>query len=235
MNLRTLTELLAERLLIDIPPVGLAWLAAPPAGVVVLGKVAPSFCALWRMGERGVFFTTATHHVECLIGAYLAGFPLTAGQLDEAHALLDDTCRSEALPPDDLGRLTRAAPHTGGILYGPLWEMPAPPDVAVVWATLPQAAVLQELAGPLAWPGNAQGAVFGRPACGVVGAAQQLQRMALHEGCVGMRLYTELPRELCPVALPASLLGRLETNLATLTDGEQRIRTYLDRMRGARA
>lgn len=233
MDNQTLTELLAGRLLIDIPPVGLRWLEAAPAGVTVLGKTPPSFCALWRLGERATFYAPAAEHKECLIGAHMAGFTLDADEMDEAYAMMADMCATEQVPSDNLGVLTRAPKQAAGILYGPLWTYPGTPDALVVWATLAQAGVLQELLGPLAWPGNPQGVTFGRPACGVVGAAMTAQKPALHEGCVGMRLYTQLPRELCPIGLPGELLGPLGDRLLALTDGPARIEAYLEKMRAA--
>ena len=51
-----LTELLADRLDIQLPPVGLAFVREHPSNVPQLVKEAPSFCTLWRWAEERVFY-----------------------------------------------------------------------------------------------------------------------------------------------------------------------------------
>lgn len=65
MGYTELTELLLEKLAIELPPVALAFVPERPAEVPVMGKPSPSFCTFWRWGERSVFYAAADQHLEC--------------------------------------------------------------------------------------------------------------------------------------------------------------------------
>ena len=231
MGLMEVTELLQEKLLLELPPVGLAYVQEPPADVLVMGKEPPSFCTLWRWGETAVFYAAADQHLGCLVGGMVAGFPLSEAQWGEVHQLLEEMCSAEDMPPDDLEQVPKITQPGRGIVYGPLWRFPLQPDLALLWMTPVQAAVLQEVGGPVLWRGNPQGAVFARPACSVLAIAMSSERSALSLGCVGMRTYTKVPPEICLLAVPASALVQLEGDLRRIQDPEARMQAYYDKLK----
>jgi uncharacterized protein (DUF169 family) len=239
--LMNLTQLLQEKLLLDLPPVGLAFVDGPPDGVMEMGKEPPSFCTLWRWGETAVFYAGREHHLGCLVGGMVSGVPLGPGQLDEVWQLMEEMCRAEdpsagsgqAVPSDEPERVPRVQRPWRGIVYGPLWRFPLEPDLALLWLTIVQAGVLQDVAGRVLWRGNPEGANFTRPACSVLPIAMERERPALSLGCVGMRAYTQLPPELCLLAVPGPALSRLEHQLQEIEDPEARIQAYLDKLRAA--
>jgi uncharacterized protein (DUF169 family) len=58
------------------PPVAVAFVGAPPAGIAHTTKAAPSTCSFWRHAEQRVFYAAAPQHFNCEIGALVMGFDL---------------------------------------------------------------------------------------------------------------------------------------------------------------
>lgn len=233
-----LTELLQEKLQIELPPVALSWVTERPASVPQTGKESPSFCSFWRWGEQHVFYAAAEQSIGCPLGGLVAGFPLPEERADEAHELMAEFCEAEGDAPMDDAALRReleqtpkVASNAAGIVAGPLWEVPLPPDVVLVWGTIIQAAVLQEVSGPLMWKNNPQGAVFTRPSCSVLPIAMLHGKTAMSLGCIGMRAYTQIPNNLYLLAIPGGGLEQLEQDLQKIEDPAGRMAFYEEKLR----
>ncbi len=231
MNSLRLTELLADRLGIEIPPVSMTFVDSEPQDVPPLYKDPPSFCSLWRIGEIRPVYVPGDQHSGCGIGGVVSGFLSAEGREIELAALLEEMC--EASAGDDAQEIERTARFTDageGVVYSPLWKAPLAPDLILLWATLPQMGVLQDILGKVMWRDNPQGASFTRPACGVLPIAHTHQKPAMSLGCVGMRLYTGLPPSLFLLAVPSSCLDTLEQGLGAMNDAGDRLRGYAKRM-----
>ena len=225
-----LTELLADRLDIQLPPVGLAFVQEQPDDVPQLVKEAPSFCTLWRWAEERVFYASADQHMGCAIGGMVAGFLSPEGRMDELTALLEDMCEAGQGDNDEISQTARFSHDSVGIVYGPLWTIPIVPDIVLMWATLPQMGVLQEMTGIILWRNNPQGEVFTRPACSILAIADSRAKPAMSLGCLGMRLYTGVPPQLFLIAVPRDKLGELEDGLQSKADISERLEFYRDKL-----
>ncbi len=232
MDTLNVVQLMADRLGMEIPPVGMAFVDEQPENVAPLYRDPPSFCSLWRLAELRVFYATAGQHDGCGIGGVVSGFSSAEGREDELAQLLTELCEVEVGTADEIEQTARFQPKGGGVVYGPLWMMPLEPDLALMWATLPQMGVIQEIVGKIMWRNNPQGAVFTRPACGVLPIAHDNQKTALSLGCIGMRLYTEMPAHLFLVAMPPSELPKLEQGLESRGDIAERLEHYGARLSG---
>ena len=232
MDTLNLVQLLADRLRVEVPPVGIAFVKERPEEVAPLYRDPPSFCSLWRLAELRVFYATAEQHDGCGIGGVVSGFSSSEGREDELATLLTELCEVEVGTAEEIEQTARFQPSSGGAVYGPLWKMPVEPDLALMWATLPQMGVVQEVLGKIMWRNNPQGAVFTRPACGVLPIAYESQKTTLSLGCIGMRLYTEIPAHLFLVAIPPSELPKLEQGLQSRDDIAERIEHYGARLSG---
>ena len=230
MDTLNLTQLLADRLGIEIPPVVMAFVNEPPADVPPLYRDPPSFCSLWRMAELRVLYASAEQHEGCGIGGVVSGFMSDEGQEDELAALLTEMCDAEVGTTEEIAETARFVDPGVGVVYGPLWRMPLEPDLVLMWATLPQMGVVQEIVGRIMWRNNPQGAVFTRPACGVLPIAHQHGRTAMSLGCVGMRLYTGIPPSLFLIALPPSQIELLGSGLESRNDLGERLEHYAGRL-----
>ena len=233
MDTLNLAQLLADRLMIEMPPVAMAFVEEKPEDVAPLYREPPSFCSLWRLAELRVFYATAEQHDGCGIGGVVSGFRSAEGREDDLAVLLTELCEVEVGTSEEIAQTARFQQSGGGVVYGPLWKMPVEPDLALMWATLPQMGVVQEIVGKIMWRNNPQGAVFTRPACGVLPIAYENQKTALSLGCIGMRLYTEIPSHLFLVAMHPSQLPKLEQGLETRDDLAERLEHYGARLSGA--
>ena len=230
-----LAQLLVDRLDLALPPVAMAFVESEPDGVAPLGKDPPSFCTLWRWAEERPMYVTAAQHTGCEIGGMVAGFVSEEGREEHLAALLEEMCEAGQGELDEIARTPRFSGGYAGAVYGPIWDMPVAPQLALMWATLPQMGVLQEALGTILWRNNSQGAAFTRPACGVLAIANERGMPAMSLGCLGMRVYTRIPPSHFLIAIPAALLPRLRDGLAGREDAGERMEHYAERMRRGRA
>lgn len=214
---------LQEQLGLELPPVAMARVQEPPAGIARTEEASPSACSFWRRAENEVFYAAAEDHFHCPIGAMVMGFDLPEGKMQELMGLVDEMCSINYLSPDEVAHIPKFAGKATGIVYGPLARFPLEPDVVLVWATPMQAMLLQETAGLAQWSATPQGAVFGRPACGVLPTALGRGKTTISLGCIGMRTNADIPAQLCLVAVPGSELGRLGTALEPTVAANQQM------------
>ena len=232
MDTLNLVQLLGEKLMIELPLVGLTFTSDPPKDVPVLHRDPQSFCTLWRWAEERVFYASGAQHMECGLGGLVSGFLTPDGREDELASLLDEMCEGGAGTADEIAQTATFQHGAAGAIYGPLWMMPVEPDMVLMWATLPQMGVLQEVAGTIMWRNNPQGAVFPRPACAVLPIASANDKPALSLGCVGMRVYTNVPPHMYLIALPGSHLESLEQAMQERDDLPQCLEFFQKRMAG---
>ena len=231
MDGMNLTELLAEKLNLELPPVALTFVEERPPDVPAMLKEPPSFCSLWRWAEEQVFYASAEQHLGCAIGGMVTGFLSPDGKLSDLGALLQEMCEDNVDGVEEIAQTARFVHTRSGVVYGPLWKFPLRPDLVLLWATLPQMGVLQEVTGSIMWQNNPQDAVFTRPACSVLAIADAHEKPAMSLGCVGMRLYTGIPPQYLLMAIPGSRLDQLEEGLQQKGDSEERLRFYQERLR----
>ena len=96
MDTLNLVQLLGEKLMIELPPVGLTFTLEQPKDVPVLHRDPQSFCTLWRWAEERVFYASGEQHMECGLGGLVSGFLAPEGREDEVAALLDEMCEGGA-------------------------------------------------------------------------------------------------------------------------------------------
>ena len=182
------------------------------------------------MAELRVLYASAEQHNGCGIGGMVSGFMSDDGREEELADLLTEMCDAEVGTTEEIAQTARFVDPGGGAVYGPLWRMPLEPDLVLMWATLPQMGVVQEIVGRIMWRNNPQGAVFTRPACGVLPIAHRHEKSAMSLGCVGMRLYTGIPPHLFLIAMPPSQLKLLANGLESSDDLQDRLEHYAGRL-----
>ncbi len=214
---------LQEQLGLELSPVAVARVQEQPAGIPRSEEASPSTCTFWRRAESQVFYAAAEDHFHCPIGAMVMGFDLPVEKMQELMGLVQEMCSINYLSPDEVAHIPKFTEKATGIVYGPLARFPLEPDVVLVWATPMQAMLLQETAGLAQWSATPQGAVFGRPACGVLPTALGRGKTTISLGCIGMRTNTDIPAQLCLVAVPGSKLGRLGTALEPTVAANQQM------------
>jgi len=72
------------------PPIAITFRTEAPAGVTRIKEIAPSGCTYWKLAAEGnIFYTEASDHFGCLIGAYTHSVSLPPAQDKELEGMIE--------------------------------------------------------------------------------------------------------------------------------------------------
>ena len=194
-------------------PVGVSFSDQPPKAIPKVKSAAPAGCGYWKSaGEGGVFYTEASDHYTCPIGAYTHHVDLPSKQSKELEGMLETMCSLGYVAREDIPKIPRMAKPFRYATYAPLGETPGRPDVALIRGTARQLMLLVEAAQASETLGDT--APSGRPTCAVIPLAIESGKMAVSFACVGNRIYTGAADGEAYCAVPSdkvdALLEKLE-------------------------
>lgn len=210
----SLAQTLTESLHLERPPVAVCFADAVPSGVKQFSGSVPAGCRFWQEAQSGVFATVPRDHDLCGIGVYTHNLEVSPGaqkDLGDALKVFSDLgyVREQDLP---LIPVLKNRPQA--VIYGPLSQVPLPPDVVLVFANADQTLVLSEASQQL--EGGLPPAM-GRPACAVVPQALNNNQTALSLGCCGARTYLDiLTPGVAVYAIPGKKLEAFTERVAAL-------------------
>lgn len=214
MDLRTQGAQLQSLLDLRSPPVALAFRSVPPPNVHRISKAAPAGCGYWKLAADGqVFFTEASDHYNCPIGAHTHGVDLPAEVAQELEGLVGTMVQMEYITMENLPKIPRRTAAFGVAVYAPLTAAPVAPDVVLLRGNPKQMMLVAE-AAQAAGIGHEMAAKL-RPTCAIVPEAAEAGQTTLSIGCIGNRIYTGLGDDELYCAIPGSqvpaIVGKLET------------------------
>lgn len=205
---RRLAEALSSALHLAVPPIAISFAESPPSGVPAFdepmsepaadgrrGRVAAG-CVFWVRAAERAFATVPEDHGNCSVGRYthgLASMEEVAGN-DDVAALLESGWVDE----QTAARIPSVSERVGSIVYGPLADVPTPPDVVLLRVNGRQLMVLSD-----ALPGLR---IEGKPQCHIVALAKEHGEAAASVGCALSRARTGMRADEMTFAFPA---GRL--------------------------
>lgn len=230
MNNAKLSAQLSSALQLTLAPVAIAFPDAAPAGVAPFEGVVPAGCAFWQHATRRVFLTAAKDHALCAIGVHthhLAN-PVPAHQTE-----LADTLKAmsglDYVRADEVGALPVLRREVKHVLYGPLGEFPAEPQIVLIFAHARQGLILSEAVARI---DSGAPPALGRPACAAVPQALNHGNAALSLGCCGARAYLDaLDDSVALWALPGAKLERYCAEITTLARANQTLAQFHERRR----
>jgi uncharacterized protein (DUF169 family) len=206
-------------------PVALRFQAAPPAGVPRIGASAASGCTYWKQAAEGrAFYTEASDHFGCPIGAHTHGIDLPLEQAEELRGVVTTMIGLGYLRPEEVPGIPRRSGAFGVAVYAPLAEAPGEPDVVLVRGNARQVMLLSEAAQAAGV--GAESAMMGRPTCAAVPEVLRTQRSAASLGCIGNRVYTGLSDDELYFALPGKELSAVVEKLATIVNANRELESY---------
>lgn len=225
---RSITELLK----LDHPPVGIMFASERPDGVEALADAAPSACAMWRVGEKRLFYADAEAHFGCAVGALTMGFELPADVQSRLGDTADLMRTSGYVAPEELEKLPTVDRPKSGIVYGPLSSFTEEPDLILMWLLPRQAMMFNEATDSVSWtlPG---GSLLGRPACSALPVALNTSRAAVSMGCIGMRTFTEIPDAYLLAVLPGEKAAPFSEALAAKTEANRTMQSWYEESKRA--
>jgi uncharacterized protein (DUF169 family) len=216
---------LAQLLSLASPPVAIAFVDAPPAGVQHVSAGEPAGCGYWRRAAAGeVFYTVADDHKRCPVGAHTHNVPLTPPEQQELMGLIQTMVGLEYLKMADVPQIpTRTSPlHVA--VYAPLDASPVPPDVILVRGNARQLMLLAEAAQAAGVAGD--GPTMSRPTCAVLPQAINTARTAASFGCVGNRVYTGASDDDAYFAIPGGQLRAVEERLTAIVHANEELEKF---------
>jgi uncharacterized protein (DUF169 family) len=196
------------------PPIAISLVDQPAPDVEMWHGASPAGCRFWQEATRRTFATAPRDHDLCAIGIHthnLEGTPATDAELGQVLKVFADLTyvRSE-----DVAQIPVMNRRPRFVVYGPLAESPAPPDVVLLFVQASQTLVLSEAAQQI--DGGATPAL-GRPACAIVPQAANTGRAALSLGCCGARAYLDvLTDDVAVFAIPGSKLEEFSARIEAL-------------------
>ena len=189
MSVVTAAATLTECLRLAQPPIAVCFTDALPAGVRLFEGRVPAGCRFWQEAAQAVFATAPRDHDLCSLGTYTHNLATTRAHEADRRDALRAFADLGYVRDEDLPHIPVLKTHPGYVLYGPLAQVPLPPDVVMLMVASDQQLILSEAAQQM--EGGAPPAM-GRPACGVVPQAINSGRVALSLGCCGARAYLDV-------------------------------------------
>jgi uncharacterized protein (DUF169 family) len=205
--------------------VAISFRASAPANLRRVAAGAPSGCSYWKLAAEGeTFYTAAADHYNCPIGAYTHGIDLPAERKQELEGVVGMMMSLGYIRPEEVPGIPRREERFGVAIYGPLTDAAEPPDVVLVRGNSRQLMLLEEAAQAAGISGTAP--LMGRPTCAALPLALRSQRSVSSLGCIGNRVYTELPEAEFYYALPGRHLAAVAQKLATIVNANEALEKY---------
>jgi len=205
-------------------PVAVAFLDAEPAGIKKFAGSEPAGCSFWRLAAEGnTFYTIPENHVNCAVGAYTHNIPLSPEREKETEQTLKMMFELGYVRPEEVPQIARLAKGPKAVVYSPLGEATATPDVVLLACKPAGAMLLQEAANRA---GVSSGApALGRPTCMALPASIQHGAMT-SLGCIGNRVYTGLGEDELYVVLRGSDVAQVAEALKTIVSANAALQDY---------
>jgi len=204
-------------------PVAVAMLDDPPTGVARMQGTQPSGCSFWKLAADGAaFYTEPEHHHNCPIGSYTLNIPLPADREQELPQVLDVMTSLGYLKMAEVPGISRLIRTPAVIAYAPLGDTSVDPDVVVIAGRPGGLMLLHEAA---LGAGVSVQPLFGRPTCMAIPAAMT-GSLASSLGCVGNRIYTDLPEDEFYSVVSGLDLSAIAAGLVTIVSANAALATY---------
>jgi uncharacterized protein (DUF169 family) len=205
-------------------PVAVTFLQNFPNDVARFDGTEPSGCSFWRLAAQGhTFYTVPENHFNCAVGAYTHNIALSPEREKETEQTLKFMFDLGYVRPEEVPHIPRLAKAPKAILYTPLSESSATPDV-VLFAAKPAGAMLLQEAANRA--GVSSGApALGRPTCMALPASLQHGTIT-SLGCIGNRVYTGLAEDEMYVVVRGTDLPAIVDALKTIASANTALFDY---------
>ena len=205
-------------------PVAVTFLESEPRNVEKFEGIEPSGCSFWRLAAQGrTFYTVPQNHFNCAVGAYTHNIPLSPEREKETEQTLKMMFDLGYVKPEEVPQIPRLPKTPVAILYSPLGESHAEPDV-VLFAARPAVAMLLQEAAARAGVGSGAPAL-GRPTCMALPAALKHGTIS-SLGCIGNRVYTGLGDDEMYVVFRGKDVAQIVEELKTIVDANAALKDY---------
>jgi uncharacterized protein (DUF169 family) len=214
-------------------PVGIAFLDEAPGGVKHYEEAVPSACTFWKAAERELFYTTASDHYNCPIGAITQGFQIPQPVSANAMELIGMMGKISYLEAAEASHVPTVEKKHKVIVYGPLKEFgEIQPDVVLLVATPLQAMMISEASGVASWGTGHESRTLGRPACAVIPSSLKSNDTTISMACMGARTFAGIKDEEVLISIPARALVELQNRLPVILEANVDMKKFYDTHKG---
>ena len=223
-----------ELLGLTLAPVAIAFRDSAPAGIPRIPSPAPAGCGYWRLAAEGhTFYTEASDHYTCPVGAHTHGVDLPLSVATELNGLVQSMVGMQYIKMEEIPMIPRRNTPLRVALYAPLVTAAFAPDIVLVRGTVKQLMLLAEAAQAAGVAGG--GATMGRPTCAVLPESLQSGKTATSFGCIGNRVYTGLGDDEGYYAIPGARVTEVVSQLAIITEANRQLEKFHRARLGASA
>ncbi len=216
---------LVELLELERHPVAVAFLDTPPEDLPRTEQMAAAGCGYWKRAADGeAFYTEATDHYGCPIGAHTHGIDLLKERGAEPEDAIGPMSKLEYLEMQEVAEIPRREEPFGVVSYAPLAKTTFEPDVVLVRGSARQMMVLAEAAHAAGVA--CQSSMVGRPTCAAIPEVMQSGMSATNLGCIGNRVYTELGDDELYFAFAGLQLEKIVERLSAIVNANKQLETY---------
>jgi uncharacterized protein (DUF169 family) len=173
------------------------------------------------MGRK--FYTVPTDHFNCPIGSHTHSIGLPAERQKELTDTLSFMSGIGYIRMEEVGKIPTLPKQPNVIVYAPLGEAPANPDVVILVGKPGKIMLLMEAASRAGV--STQSPVFGRPTCMAIPAAMQMGTVG-STGCIGNRVYTEIGDDDLYLAIRGADITKVVSELETIINANNELREY---------
>jgi len=206
-------------------PVAISFLPSAPDGVKRVDRPGPAGCSYWKLAAEGnTFYTEASDHFECTVGAFTHGITLPEHKGKELESLIGTMVQLGYIKAEEIPEMPRRSEAFGVAVYSPLADAPANPDVVIVRCN-PRQVMLVAEAARSAGIAHA-GEMLGRPACTMIPQAINTAQGNVSLGCIGNRVYTELEEGELYYTLPGLRLGDVVGELEKIVHANEELEKF---------
>jgi uncharacterized protein (DUF169 family) len=220
-DLARLEQLLTHHLTLSRRPVAIAARDTAPAGVARFSGSLPSGCSFWKLASEGrSFYTVPSDHYNCPIGSYTHNIPLPQAREPELTETLSLMAQIGYIRMEEIPAIPRLPATPGVIVYSPLGDAPVDPDTVIVSGRPGSLMLLHEAA---LRNDMTVSQMLGRPTCMAI-PATLTSSLATSLGCIGNRIYTDLPDEELYTAIAGRSLVAIVEQLETIASANAALR-----------
>ncbi len=225
MSITTSGRALQALLGLRLPPVAIAFRESAPANMQRIESPAPAGCGYWRLAAEGrVFYTEASDHYTCPVGAHTHGVDLPADVAQELNGLVQTMVQMQYIKMDEIPTIPRRQSPFRMALYARLAEASFEPDVVLIRGTAKQLMLVAEAAQAA---GIARGgATMGRPTCAILPESLQSGLATASFGCIGNRVYTGLGDDEGYYAIPGASVPEVVNKLSTIVEANRQLNQF---------
>ena len=232
MNLTT-GNALQELLGLRWPPVAIAFRESAPANIPRIESPAPAGCGYWRLAAEGrMFYTEASDHYTCPVGAHTHGVELPPNVAQELNGLVETMVQMQYIKMEEIPAIPRRERPFRVALYARLAEAFFDPDVVLIRGAAKQLMLVAEAAQAAGIASG--GATMGRPTCAILPESLQSGMATASFGCIGNRVYTGLGDDEGYYAIPGAHIPEVVNKLVAIVEANHQL-SHFHKERASRA